>query len=191
MNDRPRRISRGWLLTAMLLATATATAAVAGPRTVTDPSAPRALPVDGPVQVSWTDPARFTEIVQSSNRWQAERGDWVEQLARYLRQRAQARLPAGDTLEVTITDIKRAGDFEPWRGPRMQDVRIVRDLYPPRIRLHYVLRGAEGQVLSEGEPTLTDLGFLHDSPGPASLSDPLRHEKALLDDWLRRLLPAR
>lgn len=181
-------VSRGrWpaILCGLLLAGSV----VAAPRTVTDPAAPRALPAEGPVQVSWTGPAQFSEIAQSRNRWQAERGDWVQDLAKYLRKQATARLPAGETLAVTITDIKRAGDYEPWRGPRMDDVRIIRDIYPPKIRLRYTVSGADGQVIDQGEPTLTDLGFMYGNVGTIGDSDPLRYEKALIDGWLRKEFP--
>ena len=101
-------------------------AAEAKPRTVTDPEAPRALSVEGPVQVQWTDPTQFTELRYSRNRWDAERGNWVETLAEYLRTQASKQLPPGQKLDVTITDIKRAGDYEPWHGPRLDDVRVMR-----------------------------------------------------------------
>jgi hypothetical protein len=84
--------------------------ASAAPRTVTDPQAPRALKAEGPVQVMWTDPAQFTEIRLSNNRFEAERGDWVQQLAKYVQTTASKALQPGQTLEVTFTDIKRAGD---------------------------------------------------------------------------------
>lgn len=177
------------LLLAGLLLVSVAAPAAADTRTVTDPAAPRALPADGPVSVAWTDPAQFSEIRFSGNRWEAERGDWVVQLARYLRQRAAARLAPGQSLDVTLTDIRRAGNYEAWHGPRANDVRIVRDLYPPRITLRFALHGADGAVLAQGERRLADPGFLQ---GAARLddSDPLRFEKRLIDDWLRREFPA-
>ncbi|MCC7634133.1 DUF3016 domain-containing protein [Stenotrophomonas rhizophila] len=162
-------------------------AQAAAPRTVTDPQAPRALAGDSAVQVQWTDPAQFSEIRQSSNRFEAERGNWVEQLAQYLRSAAGKRLAPGQSLEVTITDIERAGDYEPWHGPRANDIRILRDLYPPRISLTFSLRDAQGQVLAEGERKLSDSGYLHNL-GLQRSSDPLRYEKKLLDDWLQREL---
>lgn len=159
--------------------------AAAAPRTVTDPQAPRALETDGPVQVAWTDPAQFTQIRQSSNRFEAERGDWVQQLAKYVRTTASKELQPGQTLEVTFTDIKRAGDYEPWHGPRADDIRVMRDIYPPRVTLTYTLKNAQGQVLGEGERKLQDTGYLH-SIGRQSDTDPLRYEKRLLEDWIRR-----
>ena len=171
-----------------LLALAALTAAAA-PRTVTDPSAPRALDVEGPVQVSWTDPARFTELRSSANRWEAERGNWVHDLARYIRTTATPLLAPGQTLEVTITDIKRAGDFEPQHGPRAQDIRIMKDIYPPRMTLAYVLKDAQGNVVKQStEEKLIDMGYLSTGAGLLSDSDPLRYEKRMVKDWLRKVL---
>jgi hypothetical protein len=90
---------------------------------------------------------------------------------------------------VVITDIDRAGDFEPAMH-RMGDVRVVRDLYPPGIALRFTLRDAAGQVLAEGERRLTDLGFMTASVGAALRTDPLQHEKRLVDRWVRDELRA-
>jgi len=176
------------LATALLLAGALmAGSANAAPRAVTDPDAPRALQANGPVSVKWDDPAKFTEIRQSSNRFEAERGDWVQQLARYLQTPAAKPLQPGQTLDVTLVDIKRAGDYEPWHGPRGRDIRIMRDIYPPRISLQYTLKDATGRIVSEGDARLSDSGYLHNL-GLKSDSDPLRYEKRLIDDWVKRQL---
>ena len=164
-------------------------AVTAKPRNVTDPDAPRALPAEGAVQVQWTDPAQFTELRHSNNRWEARRGNWVEQLATHLRERADRELAPGQRLDVTITDIKRAGDYEPWHGPRGRDIRIMRDIYPPRISLQYTLKDASGRIISEGDARLSDTGYLHNI-GLKSDSDPLRYEKRLIDDWVKRQLTA-
>lgn len=157
---------------------------------VTDPELPRSLTGDSPVAVAWTDPEAFSDIRLSGNRWEARRGEWVEQIARYVRQRAERELPAGSTLDVTIRDIRRAGMYEPWNGPRYDHVRIIKDQYPPRIDLDFVLRDASGTVIAEGPRELRDMGFLSRA-GSAMNSDALRYEKQLIDDWLRRdLRPA-
>ncbi|PPU92383.1 hypothetical protein XpopCFBP1817_12325 [Xanthomonas populi] len=160
------------LLLAGLLA---ATGVQARVRHVADPEAPRALSSDGKVDVRWTDPAQFAEMRVSSNRWEAQRGDWVTQLATHLQQSAARKLPDGQHLSVTITDIRRAGQYEPWHGPRMQDVRIVKDLYPPRLSFSYTLTGANGEVIDRGERKLVDSAFLIRGPHLTD-SDPLCHE---------------
>ena len=183
MNRNP--LLAGALSCLMLLAVGCASA---GPRTVTAPDAPRALTGDSPVQVSWTDPAQFTEIRSSSNRFEAQSGNWVYQLADYLRRSAVKRLPPGQTLEVQITDIKRAGEFEPQNGPRGNDIRIMRNIYPPRMTLTYRLGDSNGGVVSQGEERLSDMNYLGNL-GLQSNNDPLRYEKNMIDQWLRRLLP--
>jgi hypothetical protein len=93
-------------------------------------------------------------------------------------------------LEVTFTAVDLAGEFEPWRGPQWGDVRIVRDLYPPRLGLEFRLVDAAGRVVRTGQRALSDLAFLMKLTG-GFRDDPLRHEKALLDDWLRAEFPGR
>ncbi|MBH1593649.1 DUF3016 domain-containing protein [Stenotrophomonas maltophilia] len=182
-------MNRSLSATLLLAAARAAGAANAAPRTVTSPDAPRTLQADGPVNVQWNDPATFTEIRQSHNRFEAERGDWVQQLARYLQTSAAKPLQAGQTLDITLVDIKRAGDYEPWHGPRANDIRVMRDIYPPRITLQYTLKDASGRIVDEGEAKLTDTGYLH-TLGLRSDSDPLRYEKRLIDDWVKRQLTA-
>ena len=175
------------LLVVALLASATATATV---RTVDAADAPRSLPDDSAIAVQWTDPAEFTDLKFSGNRFEARRGNWVMQLAEHLRKSAGKQLPDGERMEVTITDIDRAGRYEPWQGVRMQDVRILRDIYPPSMTLTFKRYGADGQVIAEGERRLRDLGYLQRS-SPINGSDNLRHEKRLIDDWLRSELRER
>lgn len=171
-------------ITVLLLAALLAGHAEARPSNVTDADYPRALEASGPVSVAWTDPARFTEILHSRNRFEAVRGDWVRDLARYLHKAATAALTHGERLDVVITDVDRAGEYEP-ATQRTGDVRVVRDLYPPSIELRFTLRDAGGQVLAEGDRRLSDLGFLAMSTGVAVRSDPLQHEKRLIDRWVR------
>ena len=80
-----------------------------------------------------------------------------------------------------------AGDFEPWRGPQMTDVRIVKDIYPPKVDLEFRLTGADGKVVKEGKRQLRDLAFMMKANTAAN--DNLRFEKALLDEWLRADFP--
>lgn len=180
---------RSALVFSLLLALAASGAAHAKVRFVTDPDAPRSLPESGPVSVRWADPAQFSEIRYSHNRTESRRGNWVQALAEHLRQQAQKRLPPGDRLDVDIVDIERAGDFEPWHGPRFYDTRFMRDLYPPRITLTFRHTRADGTVVAEGERKLSDPGYLMGSTGSAFSSDPLRYEKNLIDRWLTRELP--
>ena len=177
------------LLSACVLAFALG--ACAGPHAlrVTDAGQPRGLPDEGPVSVRWSDPAQFTELRYSLNRHEAERGDWVRQLAIYLQSRSAQRLPAGERMDVEILDIQRAGEYEYLFGGAT-DIRVLRDIYPPRMRLHVRRTGADGHVIEDGERRLSDLAYLA-GPQPLSGSDPLRYEKRMIDQWVRRELASR
>ena len=172
-------------LTAFALAIALAGCASSGGSNMLSADAPRALTDNGPVSVAWADPAGFTELRHSRNRWDSERGSWLADLAKYMRTRAEAQLPAGERLQLTIVDIDRAGDYEPWRGPGQQDIRIIRDIYPPRMTVQYKRIDASGAVVAEGERKITDPAFLINA-APFNDTDPLRYEKCMIDSWLRR-----
>ena len=147
--------------------------------------APRALPAQGPVSVGWSDPNAFTEMRTSGNRFAASQGSWLTDLAKYLRKRAETQLPAGERLQLTIVDIDRAGDYEPWHGVALHDTRIMRDIYPPRMTVQFRRLDAGGKVVAEGERKLSDPSYLLGIQ-PLNDSDPLRYEKRMIDSWLRR-----
>lgn len=135
------------------------------------------------VRVKWAPDDQLTEVRQNSqHRGYMRPAQWQKALGDYLRLRAERLLPAGQSLDVTIDDIKLAGEFEPWRGPSLQDVRILKDLYPPRIDLHFRLLDANGATLREGSAKLRDFAYLQRAlPND---NDPLRYDKNLLGNWL-------
>ena len=170
------------LATALTLALAGC--ASTAPTGVLAADAPLALPASGPVSVNWNPPATFTEFTQSSNRWAASEGNWLQDLAQYMRKRAEQHLAPGERLELTIVDLKRAGQYEPWHGVNLQDARIIRDLYPPRMTVDFRRTDANGVVLAQGERKISDQAFLL-SASPSNNTDPLRYEKRMVDTWLR------
>ncbi|MGY1425648.1 DUF3016 domain-containing protein [Lysobacter sp. A289] len=171
------------IATALVLALSLALAGCATTPVIS--SGPGQLADVGVVQVAWHDPAGFREITRGQDRVDRLRGVWVRELAQYLRSEAGPRLPPGERLQVTFIDIDRAGGYEPWLGSRYDDVRIMRDIYPPRIRLEFQHSGADGQIVAEGEQQLVGSDYLSRSTAGRN-SDSLRYEKRLLDDWLRR-----
>lgn len=136
------------------------------------------------VTVTFVHPERFTDVKDMA--FGSERGaaDLLGDLRRYLEVEGERYVPTRWTLEVRVTDVDLAGEIEPWRGPQFDRVRIVREVYPPRIDLEFRLADANGGVFMEGKRVLRDPLYLT----RASLgdSDRLRYEKQLLGDWLPR-----
>jgi hypothetical protein len=141
--------------------------------------------VKGPatVEVIFYEPEKFTDVRDGYMGSDKGREATLDTLKDYLTGRAVRGLTAGQKLAITVTDVDLAGDFEPWRGSQWGDVRIVKDIYPPRLTLVFRLTDADGTVLKEGKRDLRDLAFMIKMT-MGFRDDPLRHEKALLDDWL-------
>lgn len=148
------------------------------------PASSHAQQVPG-VEVVFVQPEKFTDVGNSHAPAPADRQReaLLGQLRRHLEERAAQHVAKGNRLAVSITDVDMAGGFEPWRGPRMGNIRIVRNIYPPRIVLSYQLTGADGKLIGEGNRVLSDLAYMHSIE---YRDDPLLHEKKLLDDWLER-----
>jgi hypothetical protein len=140
-------------------------------------------PTESRAEVIFFEPQKFTDV-RDSYMAEGDRAGYLDQLRNHIVRQAHRFIPPGHTLQVTFTDIDMAGDFEPWRGPQWQDVRIIKDIYPPRMELSFRVTDAEGNVVAQGDRVLRDLAFMMKIP-MASQNDPLRHEKALIDDWLR------
>lgn len=141
-------------------------------------AAPRAP--GGHVDVAFFEPQKFTDV-RSRAMGTFEETSYLDQLRDHLVAQASRYVPAGFALAVTFTDIDMAGDFEPWRGFRWDEVRIVKEIYPPRLQLSFQLKDPDGNVVKEGKRSLRGLSFM--TRGFAD--DTLRHEKALIEDWLR------
>ena len=137
------------------------------------------------IEVAYDHPENFTDLKDSEYGNDKVRVAYMRELTERLQSRASHYLADGQKLSVTITDIDMAGEFEPWRGPRFTDVRIVKDIYPPRISLSFKLTDANGVVIKEDKRELSNISFQM-TPTLGFRDDPLRYEKELLDDWMRQ-----
>lgn len=161
------------LVLAMMLPLAAAAASVAGT------AAPR-------VTVHYQDPHTFAESRNAGFGHRYDHGDYMQRLRAFIVRTATPLLAPGERLSITFTDIQLAGNYEPWRGPLWDDVRFMRDIYPPRFKLNFELTGAHGTLLRHGTRELTDLAYLQDTSVMAIDTDPLAYDKAVLRRWLRR-----
>lgn len=144
-------------------------------------------PAESSVSVTFVNPEQFTENRLYGRQDRFNRIDYLAQLEAYLIKQGQAILKPGQSLHVNITDIRLAGAYEPWRGLQWSYVRIMRDIYSPRIDLDFTLVDQDGNVLREGKRVLRDLDYLHSGVGvPSASGASLYYDKALLRRWLIR-----
>lgn len=138
------------------------------------------------VQVAWAPPKQLSEVQNNPMQYGILRpADWMKTLGDYMRVRADRVLPPGQQLQITIDDITLAGSFEPWHAVSLDDARFMKDIYPPRLKLHYKLTASDGSTLREKEVRLIDLGYLQHVGLPTDI-DPLRYDKRQIDDWVKR-----
>ena len=83
-------------------------------------------PAAGQVEVIFDKPENFRDIKDSSLDTERGREANLAQFRQYLEQRAPRLLAAGQKLSITITDIDMAGEYEPWRGPFVFYVRLIK-----------------------------------------------------------------
>jgi hypothetical protein len=134
------------------------------------------------VQVTFSAPEKFTDAKDAFMETEKGRDAILGQLKDYITTRAPHYLAEGQRLTITVTDVDLAGDFEPGRGSQWDDVRIVKDIYPPRINLSFQVTDADGNVVKSGTRKLQDMDFMMNIS--INTNDSLRFEKTMLNDWM-------
>lgn len=139
---------------------------------------------DSRVYVTFVAPEKFTDVKNDWISSDGYRDGVLAELKRQIETTAQACVAEGQRLEIMVTDVDLAGDFEPQQGPDFDHIRILREIYPPRMKVEFRLIGTDGQVVSEGKRHLQQLGYLMTLAQPTY--DPLRYDKDLIRTWLRQ-----
>jgi hypothetical protein len=124
------------------------------------------------VRVSHADDEKGLEIV-------------LDQFRDHLKRSAKRYLAEDQTLDIHFTDIDLAGEFEPWHGSPMNDIRWVKSIYIPRLEFDYTISNADGTVVAEGSEKLSDTSFQLKSTFNNSQSNTY-YEREMLDDWMRQ-----
>jgi len=110
----------------------------------------------------------------------------LDAIRQHLQKLADRGLPSGYSLSIDVLDIDLAGYIE-WRTA--SQVRVIRDATWPRMTLHYALRHGDQTIVDQQE-RINNMNF-HWGINTYGYSDPLRYEKAMLDDWFERSIARR
>lgn len=145
----------------------------------TTSTTPQALPTN--VTVTFQEPDKFTDA--RSNFGSMTDQGYLNLLSEHVKRTAAPYIKPDQKFEVTFTDIDLAGDFIPTRVG-MDQVRIIKDIYRPRMTLTFKLTGADGKVIKEGPRTLSDSFFMNNI-NTIDRDEPLFYDKDMLTTWLR------
>jgi len=166
-------------LTYILLAgVLTSTAVIAADETIENPVTEQGL-----VKIEWQDPKSFRDVKAVGDIQSRYEKRTFETLTKNLNKEASKTLKSEQKLEMLVTDLDLAGDVRPTFGATMNDIRLIEELYPPRITFSYKLLEGD-KVIMAGDEKLTDMGFMQ-RVGRAS-DKPMRYESKMLSDWLKK-----
>lgn len=135
--------------------------------------------------VRFEQPEKFTDLNDSLVGSEKGRAYYMKLLQTLVEEEAASLLPQGQTLTITFTDIDLAGSYLPSAASN-NNVRVIKDIFAPRMKFTYSIADAQGQVIKEGQENISDLSFM--SRIEPNRSDELFFDKALLKDWLRKTL---
>lgn len=107
----------------------------------------------------------------------------VADLTKYFEKLDHRYLKPGQRLDIEVLNARLAGQYEPWQR-NFNDVRIMRDITPPRFEIRYTLR-QEGKVIASGKETVSDINYLR-NPSARNSSERFAYEKSMLRDWFRK-----
>jgi hypothetical protein len=142
----------------------------------------------GEAKMSLQDPDKFTDIDPGNGTDKSFRKGLVRAFTEELSKSAKA-LPAGQTLEVTFTDIDLAGEVDPVEVQGGYRLRLLKDVYFPRLEFDYRVLDASGAVVSEQKGVeLKDMGYLS-GPRGSGTSASFFYETRMLRDWFKKTLP--
>lgn len=147
-------------------------------------SAIAAEPPASALTVTFAHPETYTDASKSYG--YGSDPQVLNAIRQHLQKLAARELPPGYSLSIEILDVDLAGYID-WRY--RGEVRVIRDVTWPRMTLRYALRHGDETIASEQE-RINNMNF-NWGVNLYGYSDPLRYEKAMLDDWFERAIARR
>lgn len=139
------------------------------------------------VKVNWQNPEKYSDIRPSSGTKKAYQKRVISAFDKIWADLA-AKLPAGHSLLVTVKDLDLAGDVNPMYRIDHSDIRVVKEIYFPRMTFDYQLLDSNGQVvLAEQDVKIKDMGFMNSSPIGLGSTE-FVYEKQMLKNWFQKTL---
>ncbi|MCB1120176.1 MAG: DUF3016 domain-containing protein [Verrucomicrobiae bacterium] len=140
------------------------------------------------VDIQWNNPERYSDMEENLQYSRSLFRQFSNEMESFIQDKAHLYLPTDTTLELTFRDVDLAGEAEPWRRPSADEIRIIKDVYPPRLKFNYKVIDESGEILKEGMAQITDTTYLWNAAQPGTMRDKFYYEKELMADWLRKNL---
>ncbi|MBC3875648.1 DUF3016 domain-containing protein [Undibacterium flavidum] len=138
----------------------------------------------GEVKVNWGKLDDFTEI----NPGHETKEHFRERLTKEFEDVFAAlakKLPDGYQLTVNVSDIDLAGDIRPGASFSVSQIRIMREIYWPRMNFSYELKNSQQEVIAQAKEELRDMDYLHRVRIPSGRTS-FEYEEKMLNDWFKK-----
>jgi hypothetical protein len=132
------------------------------------------------VEVKWTNSDKYSDIDAGEEHRKHFKERTFKAFEKHFSKLA-ATLPENQKLVLDITNIDLAGDV---RHGGMNRIRVVKDIYFPRMEFTYQLLSADNTVVKSEDVSLKDMGFLMHN-GLKYRSQSLGYEKEMFDGWFK------
>ena len=132
-------------------------------------------------EISWLEPDKYRDINPGEQGRKKFRENVFHNFEKHFAKLAN-KLPEEQMLKVTVTDVDLAGDTHAEGISRM---RIVKDIYFPRLNFSYQLLDANGAEIIADTVVLKDMNFMMGAHLKYR-NEALRYEKQMLDDWFSK-----
>ena len=129
-------------------------------------------------EVTWKDYEKYRDINPGEGNRKAFRENTFHNFEKHFTKLAE-NLPEGQILKIVVTDVDLAGDTN---AAGIRRVRIIKEIYFPRMNFSYELVNADGSEIVSDEVELKDMSFMTTSRLKYR-NDSIGYEKKMLDDW--------
>jgi hypothetical protein len=131
-------------------------------------------------EVKWANPDKYTDI-KAGNEHRTHFKNRIFKAFEEHFAKLSETLPEGQLLKIEVTNVDLAGDV---RFDTMDRIRVIKDLYIPRMKFTYKVINADKSVAQEGDVDLKDMGFMSGS-SLRYKHKPIPYEKRMLDKWFK------
>lgn len=138
----------------------------------------------GEAKVSWGKLDDFTDVVAGSESKERFRERLTQEFEDVFSAMAK-KLPDGYVLNIDVSDLDLAGDAKFGTWAAIYPIRVMKEIYWPRMNFTYTLKNANDEVLVSGKEELRDMNYLHRFRIPSGATS-FEFEEKMLQDWFKK-----
>jgi len=129
-------------------------------------------------EIKWDHPEKYHDINPGDNNRKSFQDHVFTSFEKHFAKLAM-KLPADQILKIDVTDVDLAGDVN---FGSISRIRIVTELFFPRMKFSYQLVNADKSIAESGEINLKDMNFMMSS-NLRYRNDTFGYDKQMIEKW--------